>query len=146
MGTTIKKQHYIWRKYLIPWTNNNLETGTIFVYRKNPRGTQQVIEQRELMKIGFENYYYDISGFTDKDISIFKQFIEYLQENQIIKLDFSLSNWNFAKIQKDFIEKEIISEIEHIDNFHGFLEQLKSKNHSFYKDSIGQILDRKSVV
>lgn len=71
MATTTKKQHYVWRKYLAPWTNNgSLDTGKIFVYRKKTRGTQQVIEQRGLMKIGFENYFYDISGFTKKDIRV----------------------------------------------------------------------------
>ena len=140
MGNTTKKQHYIWRKYLIPWTDNNVETGKIFVYRKNPRGTQQAIEQRELMKIGFENYYYDISGFTDKDFSVYRQYVEYVQRNQNIKLDIDLRNLELAKVQKDFIEKEVICPSENIDNDCGFLDKLKANDYSFYQDSIGQKL------
>ena len=68
MATTIKKQHYVWRKYLASWTNNgSLDTGKIFVYRKKTRGTQQKFEQRELMKIGFEfrTVYPGIAGGDD---------------------------------------------------------------------------------
>lgn len=141
MSTTTKKQHYVWRKYLIPWTDNrDLETGKILVYRKKPRGTQQAIEQRELMKIGFENYYYDISGFAGKDFSVYKQFIDYIQKDQFLKFDIDMDDLNLAKTQKDFIEKEVICSSEDIDNTYGFLDKLKAKDISFYQDSSVQKL------
>ena len=141
MSTTTKKQHYVWRKYLVPWTDSrNLETGKILVYRKKPRGTQQTIEQRELMKIGFENYYYDISGFTGKDLSAYRQFVDYMQKDQFLKFGIDMDNLSQAKIQKDFIEKEIICSSEDIDNKFGFLDKLKAKDISFYQDSSTQKL------
>ncbi len=141
MAATTKRQHYVWRKYLVPWTDNrSLDTGKIFVYRKNPRGAQQAIEQRELMKIGFENYFYDISGFTKKDISAYKQFLAYIQKGQLIQFGVDMENVELANTQKDFIEKEIICFGESIDNSYHFLEQLKSKNPSFYQDSSAQVL------
>lgn len=136
MSTTTKKQHYVWRKYLVPWTDNrDLGTGKILVCRKKPRGTQQAIEQRELMKIGFENYYYDISGFTGKDLSVYRQFIDYIQKDQFLKFGIDMDDLSIAKTQKDFIEKEIICSSEDIDNTYGFLDKLKAKDISFYQDS-----------
>lgn len=141
MAATTKKQHYIWRKYLVPWTNNgSLKTGKIFVYRKNPRGAQQVIEQRELMKIGVENYFYDISGFTKKDLSAYEQFLAYIEKDQLIQFGVDMENLELANTQKDFIEKEIMCSAESIDNSYHFLDQLKSKNPSFYQDSTAQVL------
>lgn len=141
MATTTKKQHYIWRKYLAPWTNNeNLDTGKIFVYRKKPRGTQQIIEERELMKIGFENYFYDISGFTKKDISVYEQFLAYLQKDQLIQFGVNKKTLDLADTQKDFIEKEIMCSAENIDNSYHFLDRLKLKDPSFYRDSASQVL------
>lgn len=141
MAATTKKQHYVWRKYLVPWTNNGSpDTGKVFVYRKKAKGTQQVIEQRELMKIGFENYFYDISGFTKKDISVYKQFLAYIQKDQLIQFGVNMEALELADIQKDFIEKEIMCTAESIDNSYHFLDQLKSKDPSFYRDSTKQVL------
>ena len=141
MATTIKKQHYVWRKYLASWTNNgSLDTGKIFEYRKKTRGTQQTIEQRELMKIGFENYFYDISGFTERDLSIYEQFLAYIQKDQLIQFGVNMEAMELANVQKDFIEKEIMCSAEDIDNSYHFLDLLKSKNPSFYQDSTAQVL------
>ncbi|MEA4849187.1 MAG: DUF4238 domain-containing protein [Clostridiaceae bacterium] len=139
MANTTKKQHYVWRKYLIPWTDNgNIDTGKVFVYRKETKGTQQTIEQRELMKIAFENYYYDISGFNPKDVSVYKQFIEHLQRNNIVKWGINLDDIGIANTQRDFIEKEVMCSIENIDNDYGFLDRLKAGDITFYKDSTVQ--------
>lgn len=125
MATTTKKQHYVWRKYLVPWTNNgSLDTGKIFVYRKKLRGTQQAIEQRELMKIGFENYFYDISGFSKKDLNVYEQFFAYIQKDRLIQFGINMETLERANVQKDFIEKEIMCSAEEIDNSYHFLERL----------------------
>ena len=64
MEKTVKKQHYIWRKYLSQWTDSGDRfAGKLFVFRKSTKGKQNKIEFRELEKIGYENYYYDISGY-----------------------------------------------------------------------------------
>lgn len=49
MGSTVKKQHYIWRKYLSEWTeSDDIFKGKLFVLRKAPKGNQNKIEFREL--------------------------------------------------------------------------------------------------
>lgn len=56
MENTVKKQHYIWRKYLTEWTDTRDRfNGKLFVLRKEIRGNQKKIEFQELKKIGFEN-------------------------------------------------------------------------------------------
>ncbi len=71
MGNTVKKQHYIWRNYLTKWTETGDRfNGKLFVLRKEIKGNQKKIEFRELEKIGFEKYYYDITGFNNIDTSI----------------------------------------------------------------------------
>lgn len=139
MKKITKKQHYVWRKYLIPWTNNgSLDTGKVFIYRKTPKGKQQTIEQRELMKIAFENYYYDISDFSPKDVNVYRQFIEYFQRNNHAKLSINFDSIGIANTQRDFIEKEVMCSIENIDNKYGFLDKLNARDITFYKDSIVQ--------
>lgn len=136
MGDTTKKQHYIWRKYLLPWTDTkDLKNGTVYVLRKKPRGTQEKIENRELMKIGFENYFYDISSFTPKDISVYKQFIAHFQKKSSIKWDLNVDVINTAKDEKDFIEKKVMCSFEDIDNEHHFLDKLYNCDIDFYVDS-----------
>jgi hypothetical protein len=76
MGNTVKKQHYIWRNYLSKWTQSEDKfKGKIYVFRKEVKGNQNEVEFRELEKVGFEKYYYDISGFTEKDLIILNQLI-----------------------------------------------------------------------
>ena len=136
MGDTTKKQHYVWRKYLVPWTDTkDLNKGKIYVLRKKLKGTQEKIECRELMKIGFENYFYDISEFTPKDVSVYSQFISYFQKNNPFKWELNLEEVSVANQQKDFIEKEIMCSFEKIDNEFQFLSKLANKEIDFYKDS-----------
>lgn len=59
----VKKQHYVWRKYLSKWTDSGDIKGKLFVLRKAPKGNQEEIEFRELEKVGFEKFYYDIMDF-----------------------------------------------------------------------------------
>ena len=45
MGNTVKKQHYVWRKYLSEWTDSGVRfKGKLFVLRKAPTGNQKEIE------------------------------------------------------------------------------------------------------
>ena len=83
------------------------------------------------MKIGFENYFYDISGFTKKDIRVYEQFLAYIQKDQLIQFGVNTETLELANSQKDFIEKEIMCSAEDIDNSYHFLDLLKSKNPSF---------------
>ena len=58
MNQTTKKQHYIWRSYLAPWTNNNSNTGKIFCFRDNK------VFPVSLMNIAHENYFYGIKELS----------------------------------------------------------------------------------
>ena len=58
MNQTTKKQHYIWRSYLAPWTNNNSSTGKIMCLRDNR------IFPVSLTNIAHENYFYAIKELS----------------------------------------------------------------------------------
>ena len=77
-GSTVKKQHYVWRGYLKWWTKDLSTTGRTYVYRKNPFGNQAEIQEVQLTEIGFQKYFYDVSGFTDKDLSIVVQLLNHM--------------------------------------------------------------------
>ncbi len=58
MNQTTKKQHYIWRSYLAPWTNNDSSTGTVACLRG------QMVFTVSLMNIAHENYFYGIKELS----------------------------------------------------------------------------------
>lgn len=128
-----KKQHYIRQKYLKNWTNEN---NKLYVLRKTLKGNQKRIEERETTKIGFQNNFYDISGFSEKDIKICEEIINYLQKDEQFKLEIRecfLSDE--AKNQKDFLEKEAICYYEEIEDKYDFINKLANEDLSFYKDN-----------
>lgn len=144
MGDIVKKQHYIWREYLSRWTESGDNyKGKVFVLRKSPKGNQSKIEFRELEKIGFEKYYYDISGFSKKDISILNQFITHMQTRELAKFGIEEKILNQAATQRDFIEKNVMCSSENIENKYQFFAKLLAGDLSFYEDSKNQnVLDK----
>ena len=144
MSDTTKRQHYIWRNYLTRWTDNGDRLkGKLYVKRKKLRGSQNLIEFSKLEKIGFEKFYYDVTGFQDKDVSILNQFLSYMQRKELIKFGIDPSLFSKAENQRDFIEKEIMCSYEDIDNKWKFLDKLSKGDFSFYKNSKKQdILDK----
>lgn len=58
MNQTTKKQHYIWRNYLAPWTSDNSNKGRIICLRDNK------IFPVALMKIAHENYFYGVKKLS----------------------------------------------------------------------------------
>lgn len=58
MNQTTKKQHYVWRKYLAPWTTNNSNKGQIVCLRDNKIFTVS------LMNVAHENYFYSIKELS----------------------------------------------------------------------------------
>ena len=143
MGSTVKKQHYIWRKYLSEWAEpDDIFKGKLFVLRKAPKGNQNKIEFRELEKIGFEKYYYDITGFKENDILILKQLIADMQRKEIVKFGIKMDDLNEAATRRDFIEKNVMCNSENIETEFHFFEKLLEGDLSFYEDSKNQsILD-----
>lgn len=143
MGSTVKKQHYIWRKYLSEWTeSDDIFKGKLFVLRKDPKGNQNKIEFRELEKIGFEKYYYDITGFKETDIFILNQLIANMQRKELAKFGIIMDDLKEAAIQRDFIEKNVMCNSENIETEFHFFEKLLKGDLSFYEDSKNQgVLD-----
>lgn len=139
MSTVVKKQHYIWRNYLSQWTESkDRYTGKLFVFRKHPKGDQNKIEYRELEKIGFEKYYYDVTGFQKNDIQNLNNLIFNMQINDLIELGISDEVFTEANNQRDFIEKKVICNSESIDTEHHFLDMLLNGDLTFYQDSKNQ--------
>lgn len=71
MKQITKKQHYIWRNYLAPWTNNNTNEGKIVCLRENK------IFTTSLMNVAHENYFYGVKELSllEKEL-IRKMFID----------------------------------------------------------------------
>ncbi len=143
MGNTVKKQHYVWRNYLSKWADSDDKyKGKLFVLRKETKGNQNKIEFRELEKIGFEKYYYDITGFREKDIQILNMLIAHMQRNELIKFGITETTLKEACARRDFIEKNVMCTSEDIENEFHFYERLLEGDLSFYQDSKNQnILD-----
>ena len=143
MGSTVKKQHYVWRKYLSKWMeSNDSSKGKLFVLRKNLKGNQDKIEFCNLGKIGFEKYYYDITGFKEIDVSILSQLITNMQRKEIVKFTIATDILKEGATQRDFIEKNVMCISENIENKFHFFERLLKEDLSFYEDSKRQcVLD-----
>lgn len=67
MGDITKQPHYVYRKYLRPWTLNE----KIYCLMNNKK-----IIFTNIMNIGKENYFYEFKLCTDKEIEIGKLFAE----------------------------------------------------------------------
>lgn len=67
MNQTTKKQHYIWRNYLAPWTTNNSKTGRIMCLRDNK------IFPVSLMNIAHENYFYGVKELSKLEREVIYQ-------------------------------------------------------------------------
>lgn len=141
MSDTVKKQHYIWREYLTRWTDSGDRfNGKLFVLRKMLRGKQERIEFCKLQNIGYEKYYYDVTGFQEKDKLFLVQFLAHMQEKEFVKIGIEPKIFSEAAEQRDFIEKRIMCPYENIDNKWSFLDKLSKGDLSFYRDSKWQIL------
>ena len=138
MGT--KAQHYVWRGYLKRWNKENDHSGSIFVYRKKPIGTQPQLPDKPalLANVGFEKYYYDTTGFTQEDISLFTQLIDHMEKGMPVKITPIQELFSEANSKRDFIES-VMCDYEDIDNRYKFLDSIIKNELSFYQDSTMQI-------
>lgn len=136
-----KVQHYVWRGYLKRWTLEGDRNGKVFVYRKKPMGKQTQLSDKPVpvRNVGFEKYYYDISGFAEKDISFFYSVLRNIQRDAgyelVVKKDTILN----AQQKRDYIEC-VMGDYEDIDNKYGFVERVINNDMHFYKDSIPQLM------
>lgn len=135
----VKKQHYVWRGYLKRWNEKEDRYGRIYVYRKNVKGNQKEIEYALLENVGFEKYFYDMTGFSAVDVSLVSQLIAHIQKKHLVSVGLNPKLLGNANAERDFIES-LMGKYEDIDNKNQFLEKLISGDLSFYKDSPVQVL------
>ena len=129
----------MWRNYLSKWADSkDIYKGKLFVLRKKIKGNQNKIEFRELEKVGFEKYYYDITDFKSKDVQILNKFLVYMQRNELVKLGITEESLKDAHTQRDFIEKNVMCTSENIENEFHFYDKLLEGDLSFYQDSKNQ--------
>lgn len=136
MNQTTKKQHYIWRNYLAPWTNNNSSVGQIICLRDNK------IFPVSLMKIAHENYFYGVKRLSELERKlIYEMTIKNtkgaqkaanegwldlycasfdLVDNLTARGDSFLDNYERSKIEKTQEFKDW--NIECIEKVHGLIE------------------------
>ena len=139
---TTKKQHHIWRGYLKRWTPSKTTNGKIFVLRKSPLGTQPPMQFASLENVGFENYFYDITGFTSDDIAFMKYLIGYMDRNSILPFTINDKIFESSLNSKDFVEKNVMCQYEDLDNHYHFLDGIIKNDLSFYfRDSRQVVLD-----
>ena len=136
---TTKVQHFVWRNYLKRWTNENSSNGKIFVYRKKTIGTQPQFPDNPVLltNVGFGKYYYDVTGFSQKDVVLLEKLIEHMEKKSPVKMHLNFDVLPEARDNRDFIEN-ILGQYENIDNRHGFIDYIVNNNLSFYRDGIAQ--------
>lgn len=77
MATTTKKQHYVWRKYLAPWTNNgslavSMMISNIFSFKEN-----EVVPIDDVSKIKafndmlYENCFNEVYANDNKILNVY---------------------------------------------------------------------------
>lgn len=156
MNQLTKKQHYIWRNYLAPWTNDNSVTGQIICFRNNK------LFSTSLINIAHENYFYGITELSEQEkFLIYEMFIKNTQGerrkirekmlemfcmpydtlNVVTLYNYLLTGINkSAEIQNNPVFREWST--EHIEILHGVIEStgvpyiktLQSNDLGFWKD------------
>ena len=69
MNQTTKKQHYVWRNYLAPWTQNNTTTGQIWCLRDGKAF------QTSLINVAQENYFYEVKELSQDERNLIIQMV-----------------------------------------------------------------------
>ena len=155
MNQSTKKQHYIWRKYLTPWTNNNSTTGQIACLRNGK------LFSTSLMNIAHENYFYRVEELSAQEKELlYLFFIEKtdglkrtMRERMLRLYCMPYDSLNYAvmiyylftgKMDRDAIQNNPTFrewEVEHIEGYQGiiesmgtpFIEALQNNDLSFWK-------------
>lgn len=96
-----KKQHYVWKKYLIPWCNNN----QIYASFKSSRK----IIKTNIEGVAQERYFYALEEFTEEEEIILKELIR-LWSNDIVQ-PFIMEYYNiivyFSKVTRSIKDDKL---------------------------------------
>ncbi|MCL2687550.1 MAG: DUF4238 domain-containing protein [Methanobrevibacter sp.] len=103
-----KKQHYVWRKYLKPWTQDNK------IWCK----MNEKIFQTSLVNIGNETYFYEVDRLNETEEKIIYTALKiFPKENLPVLMDI-LANYRL------FSEHSDISRKNGLENYHNFIENM----------------------
>ena len=158
MNQITKKQHYIWRYYLTPWTINNSNEGRIMCLRDNR------IFPVSLINIAHENYFYQVKELSEFEKKmIYEICIKNTSGAQRIAnegwLSFYCAPYDYADSltflgssilgyseQTEIRNKQEFNDwnIEHIEKLHSLIESkniehisaLRRNDLSFWKDKV----------
>ena len=132
MKTDKKRQHYVWKNYLKPWSTNN----SIWCKRYDS------IFNVSLNKIALEKYFYEVKPLSEIEIRLAVRFIEVspLEEREfLIK---KLAQYIYiCNSQDDYLRKNAIEDYhDRIENSATpLLEYLYRKDLSFLNETINKI-------
>lgn len=135
MSSVKKRQHYVWRKYLRAWTNDE----SIWTFFKK----LGKIERPGLMGVAQEKYFYKVEDFTEEEETFLINFIASLSPSDDLK-EFNLEFFSMFTItnrlkkqlaatkdtfmSREMIEEEIRKlEINLIEDAHCKMEDLGAK-------------------
>lgn len=134
MGNNVIRQHYVWRRYLRPWTSKE----RIWAYMKS---LNKVIGTN-LMGVAQERFFYQLVDFTEADIAFLEAYINksYHPGTALLVHDFLrlYSEYSRAKSQvESAVEPSIDTirvaellrdiEINSLERIHGKIENLGDK-------------------
>lgn len=131
MSSIKKRQHYIWRNYLRPWSNDE-KIWTLFKESKK-------IENTNLMNIGQEKYFYKLIEFNNHDEDFIKDFINRVSHSSVKDLNFDFFEkftihhrirrlLESKKVPKKLYEEELRKiEVTTMENTHTLIENMGMK-------------------
>ncbi len=134
-----KRQHYVWRKYLTPWTTENkiwcLREGKIF--------------NTGLMNIAQEKYFYEIKKLSKNDILFLQNFVESISSGIIREANLKwVDLFSFVHRFEKMVKKEgsLTEKLE--ENINQLVKNLNEDSHNFIEnqsiDYIEKLLEKDS--
>ncbi len=145
----VKKQHYVWRRYLRSWSSSD---DKIFAYFKS----QNSIIHTNLMNVGQSRYFYKMDVLSNLEIEVCRQFIESSKNEFVSKFGYSLlyfykaysdmaalktTHNNIYELYPDYDERLRDIEINTFESLHGKFELmgetlLNCKSYDSLKDNL----------
>ena len=126
-----ERQHYVQCKYLQKWADKDTRSGRVLVNSKDEKVKNKPIGVNDLC---VEGYFYDASSLTEVDIFLMNLITKDLRVSNS-RMEFTNEMLEELKKSKDFVEKNVASKIENINNLYCFIDRMIEGDTSFYKDT-----------